>query len=835
MPRQLFISLVCCVSLSVPVRAAVATDDARVPPGAALAAFPVGFVENLGQFEPAVRFLAQRGDLTAWLTDEGFVLQLVRASDGAGSNLELSFGRVPDDMKLLGVGRPIGRRNSYLGRDRSRWVAGARIFSAVRYHGVQPGVDVTVRDGAKGLEFDLALAPGTELSALVMRLSGADSLAVAEDGRTLIAHTAAGELALSVPASWQVEADGSRTPLDVRVVLLDEERFTYVALDRDVTRPLVVDPALTYGSFLGGSIWDRALAVVDAGDGQVVMAGFTTSAGFPTTPGAFQQNLLGSSDAFICKLDLQSGTLVYSTLLGGSDAGFLVQEACTALAMAPDGSVYVTGTSNCFDFPTTTGAFKETNSGGTDAFAAKLGPNGALQWSTILGGGKNDVAASIALANDGVVVVGNTTSDGGGGTLLYPTTPGAWDETFSSIFLTNDGFVTKVALDGASLVWSTLLGGVLRDEPTGVAVESTGDVYVTGFTGSVDFPVTAGAFDESFNGPSASETDAFVTRLSAAGDALVWSSFLGGAEIVEPNAIALDTAGAPTVVGFTRGADLPTTTGVLAETFNGGLTDGFVARFLPDGSDLDWLTYLGGDGLDEPTAVAVDGFGVVTVGGYTESRDFPVSLGAYDSIVGAGDAFVVRLRSAGDAIVHSTLFGGANDEEALGLALDEHGAAIIVGQTDSADMAVTSGAVDSFYNAAGDAFIARLEIPPWADPGFALAGTGGVFPKLVGTGTLEVGTPGALLLTDAAPNALCFLFGGVFNGNVPLKGGTLVPFPAAIILQLGTLPDGSLPLSWLTWPSGLPPGFNLYMQIWIADSGGVQGASASNAVRGTQP
>jgi len=835
MPRPILLTLVLCALTFTTAPTLIASDEVRAPVGAAPAVVPGGFVENLGQLEQPVRFIAQRGDTTAWLTNSGFVIQLMRAAGSMGSNLSLDFEQVADDVTLAGVGEPIGRVNSYRGRDRSRWVSGARIWPAVRYAGVQPGVDVLVRDRSHGLEYDLELAPGADLAGVVMRLSGADSLELADDGRSLTARTAAGPLTLSIPASWQVEVDGSRTPLDVRVVLLDEERFRFVAPGRDAARPLVVDPALTYGTFIGGTIWDRALDVVDAGDGVVIVCGFATSPTFPTSPGAFQQNLVGSSDGFICKIDLDAGAILYATLLGGTDTGFLVQEVTSGIAIASDGSVYVTGTSNCFDFPTTTGAFKETNSGGTDAYAAKLGPAGVLHWSTILGGGKNEVGADIALAADGVLVVGHTFSDGGGGALFYPTTPGAFDQTFSSIFLTNDGFVTKLALDGSSLVWSTLLGGVLRDEVKSVAVDPVGAVYVTGFTGSVDFPVTVGAFDETFNGPSASETDAFVTKLSAAGNALSWSSYLGGADIVEAKAIALDVTDAPVVVGFTRGADLPTTTGVLSETYSGGVTDAFVAHFLPDGSDLAWLTYLGGEGLEDALGVVVDEFGVVTVAGYTESRNFPVSPGAYDTTVGQGEAFVVRLRSAADAIVHSTFFGGASDEEVIGLALDAHGAAIIVGQTDSFNMAVTPGAIDATYGTGGDAFVARLELPPWADSGFALAGTGGLDPKLVGKGTLEVGTPGMLTLTNGAPNSLAFLFGGVFNGNAPFKGGTLVPFPAAIILQLGTLPDGSLPLGWLAWPPGLPPGINLYMQVWISDPGAVSGASASNAVRGTQP
>ncbi len=589
---------------------------------------------------------------------------------------------------------------------------------------------------------------------------------------------------------------------------------------------------ITYASFLGGSLTDEVLAVARGPGDTLLVAGTTSSATFPTTPGAAQRSLAGYSDAFVAAFDLSSGQLLWSTLLGGNDPGFLVREEAAAVALDPSGDVWVAGASNSADFPATSGAVQTVAAGGTDAFVARLHPGGALAWCSLLGGSAGERANALAAGGGGVLLAGRTASKSGGAAVPFPTTPGAFDTTFNSLFFTDDAFVARLSGDGATLQWSTFLGGTVRDEVCALALRADGGALVAGLTTSSDFPSTPGAYDRSFNGPNAGESDGFVARLAVDGSALVFSTFLGGADVDELHALALDAAGAVAVAGSTLGADLPVTAGAAQPAAAGG-RDALLARLSADGGTLELSTYFGGSGDDEARGLALGPFGELVLAGCSASADFPVTAGG-GAPAGGQDVFVAKLPAAGGAALHATLLGGAADDEARGLALDDFGAALLGGTTGSALLPVTPDAADGSYGGALDGLVARVALPPWANLGFSKPGTGGLHPRLAGTGTLQTGSPGALTLTQGQPGALWYLFVGFAEGYVPFKQGTLVPFPVSVTLPLPTLPDGSLPLAWPAWPA-LPPGLPLAFQGWIADPGATAGASATNGLRGVQP
>src|SRR6185436_16626681 len=225
------------------------------------------------------------------------------------------------------------------------------------------------------------------------------------------------------------------------------------------------------------------------------------------------------------------------------------------------------------------------------------------------------------------------------------------------------------------------------------------------------------------------------------------------------------------------GGGFPTTAGAFQTSFGGGASDAFAARIASGGASVTWSTYLGGTGEDSATGLAVDAFGLVTLDGVTKSADMPKTADAFDGTLdGGADAFVARLAPNGDVLRYGSYFGAAGDDEALALGRDVHGAALLGGQSDSVALPLTARAVDT--SAGGiDRFLARLELPPWSDKGFAKAGTGGLVPLLVGAGSLKVGTPGSLTLSQARPSSLALLFAGFAAGAAPFKQGTLVPFP----------------------------------------------------------
>jgi hypothetical protein len=374
--------------------------------------------------------------------------------------------------------------------------------------------------------------------------------------------------------------------------------------------------------------------------------------------------------------------LAWSTYLGGSgDYGG------GGIAVDAADNVYVTGDTSSIDFPTTAGAIDTTFSGSIGGvFVAKIDPSGSgLVYWTYLGG--NGQSTGIAVDAAGNAYVTGTALGG------FPTTPGALETTWNVGYKV---FVTKLNASGSGLVYSTYLGGSGNDESFGIAVDASGNAYVTGGTNSIDFPTTAGALDTTYN-DGYPTGDAFVAKLNASGSALVYSTYLGGSGDDEGNGIAVDAGGNAYVTGWTESSDFPTTVGALDTTYNGG-DDAFVAKLNANGSGLVYSTYLGGSGDDLGCGIAVDEAGNAYVTGSTWSIDFPTTAGALDTTsVGSGDAFVANLNANGSGLIYSTYLGGSGDDVGSGIAVDAVGDAYVTGITDSNDFPTTAGSLDTTY------------------------------------------------------------------------------------------------------------------------------------------
>jgi Big-like domain-containing protein/beta-propeller repeat-containing protein len=332
--------------------------------------------------------------------------------------------------------------------------------------------------------------------------------------------------------------------------------------DAFVTRLNATGSALVYSTFLGGSSFDAAVGIALDGPGSAHVQGETASTNFPTTAGAFDTSHNGGFDAFVTRLDATGSALVYSTFLGGSNSDF-----GRTIALDAAGSAYVTGGTESANFPTTAGAFDTSHNGNFDVYVTKLDATGsALVYSTFLGGGAFDLGTGIALD-----VAGSAYVTGRIDSANFPTTVGAFDTSYNG---STDAFVTKLNATGSTLVYSTFLGGSDSDIGHDLALDAAGNAHASGVTGSANLPTTAGAFDTSFNGVF----DAFVTRLDAAGSALVYSTFLGGSNSDVGFGIALDAAGNVYVAGQTASTNFPTTAGAFDTSYNGGGEDAFVTK-----------------------------------------------------------------------------------------------------------------------------------------------------------------------------------------------------------------------------------------------------------------
>ena len=548
---------------------------------------------------------------------------------------------------MEGEGRAPGEVNYLRGNDPERWQTELPGYTSVVYRDLWPGVDIVLQGQDGQLKYEFRVRPGARPSDIRLAYAGTEGLALDDAGRLLI-ETPLGELQDSPPVSYQ-EIDGARVPVHSRYVLNDQgggkQGYGFaVGPNYRPDRELIIDPGVDYSTFLGGSSHEEGNGIAVDAAGNAYIVGTTQSTNFPTTLGAFDRSFAGGVvDVFVSKLNSNGSGLVYSTYLGGT--------------------------------PT----------------PLRRGPGDPFEFG-------RGIAVD---ANGNAYVTGQTTSSN------FPTTSGAFDRTLNvSPNDATDAFVTKLNATGSRLVYSTFLGGTDFDDARGIEVDGSGNAYVTGQTGSNDFPTTAGAFDRSANG----SFDAFVTKLNATGSRLVYSSFLGGSDNELPENVAVDANGNAYVVGSTRSAGFPTTPGAFDPTHNGGafdtLFDAFVTKFNATGSSLVYSTFLGGSNSDFGGDLALDGAGNAYVVGGTLSPEFPTTPGAFDTaFTGESEGFVTKLNSSGSALGYSTFLGGAG---ASGVVVDTARNAWLAGGASSAAAPTTPDGFDTTHNGGGDAWIGEL-------------------------------------------------------------------------------------------------------------------------------
>jgi len=708
---------------------AAAAEDARV--NETYGKLPLHFEANRGQTHKDVRFLSRGPGYSFYLTSGEAVLVLTRPNPdetkrdvrsrrerGAQTpvkSLALRMrlvGAAPEPA-VSGLEEQPGTANYFIGKDSAKWLTKVPTYARVHYRDVYPGIDLLYYGNQRQLEYDFVVAPGADPKKIVLGFKGADKLEIDAKGE-LVLHAAGGDIRQHKPFIYQ-NIEGIRREIAGGYVRKGANRVSFQVAAYDRSQPLVIDPVLSYSTFLGGSgfNWGGGIAV-DA-DGNAYVVGLTNSSNFPTTAGAFQTIFGGGTgfDAFVTKLNPTGSALVYSTYLGGngSDSGHKI-------AVDGAGNAYVVGQTFSSNFPTTAGAFQTSFGGGYgDAFLTKLNPTGsALVYSTYLGGTGEDDGSGISVDADGNAYVAGFTQSAD-----FPATAGAFQKTFGGGY--GDAFVTKLDPTGSALIYSTYLGGADSDAAgnPGLAVDASGSAYVTSETVSTDFPITAGAFQATLSGYQ----NAFVTKLDPTGSALVYSTYLGGSITDWTQAIAVDADGNAYVTGVTTSTDFPTTAGAVQTSFGGGRNDAFVVKLNPAGSALVYSTYLGGSGKEAGSAIAVDTAGNAFVTGRTNSSDFPTTITAFQRSFGGGtrevfggdlggDAIVTKLNADGSALVYSTYLGGSENDYGYGIALDAQANpnAYVTGSTSSFwTFPTTAGAFQTGMAGSTDAFVAKISDP----------------------------------------------------------------------------------------------------------------------------
>ncbi|BCB77874.1 hypothetical protein Pflav_042840 [Phytohabitans flavus] len=669
--------------------------------GDAYARLPLTFVENRGQADGQVRYLAHGSRYGFYFTPDSLAISLLERDSKTGVNLFLDFVGANPDVSVAAADRAASTV-SYLQADLpSGSRSGLPTYGEVLYRQLWPGVDmaVTGKDGV--LKYEFHVAPGARIDEIQLAYRGAGGLTTDGTGALLV-DTPLGVLRDTPPVSYQV-IGGQRVPVGSRYKVAGDS-YGFAVDGHDPAHGLVIDPGLEYSTYLGGFGNQTGAAIAVDASGSAYVTGYTQSPTFPTTPGAFDRTGSASNDldAFVSKLNPSGTALVYSTFLGGSNF-----DQGRDLAVDAAGNAYVAGQTRSSTFPTTSNAYDRTFNVDTcprcgidqyDAFVAKVNPTGSgLVYSTFLGGFDIDDILAIALDGSGQAYVAGQTASSN-----FPTTSGAFDTTANGEY---DGFVAKFNASGSQLVYSTRLGGTDNELPSAIAVDAAGNAVVGGSTRSAGFPTTPGTLQPVHAGGAFIDLfDGFVTKVDPTGSALVWSTFLGGDKPESVSEVILDASGNTYILGGTQSPTFPTTPGTFDTTFD-GTSQSFAAKLDPSASTLLYSTFLGkasgGSG-----ALTEDGSLWFAGGG---APDAFVSPDAWDPQFsgGASDAYVAKLNPAATALDYASFLGGTDSDGAFDVALDPAGNVYLSGRTFSADFPTTAGAFDRVYS--GDSFILGSE------------------------------------------------------------------------------------------------------------------------------
>ena len=699
---------------------------------------PLMFEANQGQTDATVKFLAGGAGYGLFLTKNEAVLAL-RGDHGSSrseaSVVRMKLANANPNADVVGTDELPGKSNYFIGNDPKKWHRDVPQFARVRYRSVYPGVDLVYYGRQGRLEYDFEVAPASDPNQIRLRFEGATSLKLAENGDLQVGLNGA-ELRLLAPRVYQNYGSKQRT-VSARFLLLGEKEVGFALGEFDRSRELVIDPVLTYSTYLGGSGIESCSTItgltqtpgcpaitVDSA-GSVYVAGSTTSTNFPVTVGAFQGAPAAGfkANVFVTKFNTTGSALVYSTYLGGNGLDYTA-----GIAVDSAGDAYVAGTTTSSNFPTkgVNAPFQSTPvSAGKHVFVSVLNSAGSgLFYSTYLSGNGTDIASGVALDPSANIYVTGTTTSNEPATSAngFPATVGAFQTTSNAPV---QSFLTKLnaATPGAeSVVYSTYFGGSSPNNGSviggGVAVDTNSNAYITGATNFTNMPVL-----NAYQGTLIGNYDAFVAKFNptaVSGSQLVYSTYLGGPGNTPDctlgctfgYGIAVDSSFYAYVTGATNSTDdfgITQTSGTTAfqGTYGGGSSDAFVAKLgVPcTGTScttttvpLTYFTYLGGNATDVGTAISVDSIGGARVTGWTNSLTSPTTGGfpvannrlpqsdCYPSAT--SNAFVARIDTTATTSTapgnNSACFGGQNGATiGTSIATDSQGAEYLAGETSS--------------------------------------------------------------------------------------------------------------------------------------------------------
>jgi hypothetical protein len=658
---------------------------------------PAFFAENHGQAPAGVRFVMRRPTGTAFFSDGGVTIAL------AGRSLGIRFVGCSPRSVIEGRDKLRAAGNFFEGSDPGKWRSDVPLFGKLVYRELWPGIDAVYSTSSEAFKSEFRVAKGADPGLIHWSYGPRVRVEVESDGS--LAVRAGGQVVRETAPVIYQEIGGERVEVKGAYTVAGGGVVGFRLGKYDQSHELVIDPVIVFTSLLGGSSQDEATAVAADPDGNLVVAGWTSSTNFPAMAASQQAQFGGSVDAFVAKFGGNGSYLIFCTFLGGNG-----DDRAMGVAVDGAGDIYLTGHTASANFPVLF-AVQPRLSGSEDAFVTKLNPSGSkLVYSTYLGGSNVESGNAIAVDAYGSAYVGGDTSSAN-----FPVVGGVSTTNQGG----QDGFITKLTPAGTAIVYSTYLGGAAADHLGAIAVNSAGNAFVTGSTFSVNFPVS-----HAVQPTTGGNEDAFVTELLPGGNAFVFSTYLGGSSGYaglpeQGQAIAVDSAGNIYVAGTTSSLNFPVTAlSALQPTFVGGNQDGFLTQYSSGGQSINYSSFVGGSGLDYMNGIAVDAFGYVTVAGETSSFDFPNVRATQKQLNGNYDAFVTKFLFSGATctLINSTFLGGSGADTASGVALNRTGDALIAGFTGSYDfpIVIPPSSTKAFQTAnvgLTNAFVAKIANP----------------------------------------------------------------------------------------------------------------------------
>ena len=659
------------------------------------------FTENQGQIEnPDVKYIYGGSDLSIGFIGSGYLIKLTNEKN-ITSVVKVTF-KEANRVAPEGRGEFSHKSNFFKGNDSSKWKSGVRNYEKVMYEDIYDGIDLVFYTNEKGLKYDFIVNPGADLLQICWSYGGIDAINMYNNGDLHIT-TSSGELIEEAPKSYQI-IDNEIIDVQSNFRIINNQiGFSIGSFNQSAV--LVIDPMI-FSTFFGGSDGDEGSGTILDNNNNIYVVGDTESFDFPTTSGSYDNSSNGEWDIFVSKFSPDGSDLLFSTFIGGSG------DESVALDITIDGenNIYITGWTDSIDYPTTSNAYDRSFNGWfngwSDALISKLSSDGSeLIYSTYIGGLESDWGAAITIdLENNAYVVGQTFSlnfpttlgcydiffngfsdvfvlklnqDGselvystyiGGifeeqgdgieidddenviitgytGSSNFPTTSGAYDRTLNGY---SDVFLLKLNNMGSDLIYSTYFGGTWYEGGSDLVSDNLGNVYITGSTGSDDFPTTQDCYDPTHNGGR----DLFITKFNSDASDIHYSTYVGGSDGDHGIKIAIDEDGSSYVVGDTSSIDFPTTDIAYDSTFDGE-TDAIVIKLSSNGQNLDYSSFYGGSDFDMGSDIYLGSTNEIYFVGRTRSIDFPTTDNAYDSSYNGGgfDSFIINYQIHAENLV----------------------------------------------------------------------------------------------------------------------------------------------------------------------------------------